>query len=248
MQNQYVADIGDYGKYGLLRALFPAPCKLGIVWYLVPNEHHLNDGKHIDYLSKLKYIDCDRKLFSILKDIISLGKRNISEIENSDIFSNETIYHSDFLSYDDIKANSPTGRQKRLLLREEWLNNALQVVQECNAIFLDPDNGLETPSANKHTAKAPKYVYYAEVEKFLSITDTLIIYHHLGRNGTHASQIGQRTNKLQDIAGSSYKVISLCFKPYSQRAYFIITNQEQVRNQVDEFLSSNWKQCFELVE
>jgi hypothetical protein len=198
-------------------------------------------------LSKLKYIDCDRELFSILKNIISSGKRNIVEIENSDIFPNETFYCSDYLSYDGIKANSPAGRQKRLSLREEWVNNALGVVKECDAVFLDPDNGLEVPSANKHTTKAPKYVYYDEVEKFLSITDSLIIYHHLGRNGTHASQMKQRANILQDIAGSSHNVISLCFKPYSPRAYFIITKQNEVRDRVNDFMKSKWKSCFEVV-
>ncbi len=40
MQNQYVGDVGDFGKVGLLRALtgvYPAatpPLKLGVVWYL----------------------------------------------------------------------------------------------------------------------------------------------------------------------------------------------------------------------
>ncbi len=248
MQSMYVGDIGDYGKCGLLRALFPADYKIGLVWYLVPDESHLNDGKHIDYLSKSKFKDCDSDLFLTLKNIISLGKRNISEIEQSNIFPNQTAFYSDYLSYEGINANSPAGRQKRLLLREEWLGNALKTVQNCDAIFLDPDNGLETPSCKKHTAKAPKYVYYDEVEKFLSITDTLIIYHHLGRTGTHASQIEQRASKLQDVAGDSYKVISLCFKPYSPRAYFIITKQNEVIEKVKQFYNSTWKKCFELFE
>ena len=54
MQNMYVGDIGDYGKYGLLKAIMPSISKLGIVWYLVTDENHLNDGKYIDYLSELK--------------------------------------------------------------------------------------------------------------------------------------------------------------------------------------------------
>ena len=91
MQNMYVGDIGDYGKYGLLRALSQPDYKLGIVWYLIPNESHLKDGKHIDFLSKLKYIDCDRPLFSTLSDIISSGKRNVSKIEKSEIFSTKRV-------------------------------------------------------------------------------------------------------------------------------------------------------------
>ena len=246
MQNMYVGDIGDYGKYGLLRAMMPSVSKLGIVWYLVPDENHLNDGRHIDYLSKLKYIDCDRELFSSLKDIISSEKRNISQIEQSPIFPLNTTYYSDYLSYDGIKANTPAGRANRALKRELWLKDALKTVSDCDAIFLDPDNGLETSSVSKHSAKAPKYVYYDEIEKFMSLSNTLIIYHHLGRNGSHASQIKEREDVLRDLAGEGYTVISLKFNPYSPRVYFIITNQEQARNTIVEFVNSNWKQCFEL--
>jgi hypothetical protein len=248
MQNMYVGDIGDYGKYGLLRAIMPSVSKLGIVWYLVADENHLNDGKHIDYLSKLKYIDCDRQLFSILKDIISLGKRSISKIEQSSIFPTHTTYYSDYLTYDGIKANTPTGRAKRAVRREQWLGNALETVHDCDAVFLDPDNGLETTSVLRHHAKAPKYVYYDEIMKFLSVTNTLIIYHHLNRNGDHITQIKENQKLLQELAGNRYTIISLRFRPYSPRAYFIITNQEQVRAKLDEFVNSNWKQCFELVE
>ncbi len=37
MQNRYVGDIGDYAKYSLLRALSRG-CKLGVSWYLFPDE------------------------------------------------------------------------------------------------------------------------------------------------------------------------------------------------------------------
>lgn len=243
----YVGDIGDYGKYGLLRAIMPAISKLGIVWYMVPNESHLNDGRHTDYLSKLKYIDCDRELFTILKDIISSGKRNISQIEQSDIFPDQTAYYSDYLTYDGIKANTPIGRQNRILRRKQWISDALETVQGCDAIFIDPDNGLETPSVKKHSVKAPKYVYYDEVKGFLSVTDTLIVYHHLSRNGDHLSQIKQKGIHLGKLAGNSYNVMSLRFRPYSPRAYFVITNQESVNNHIDRFLESNWMHCFEKV-
>ncbi len=247
MQHMYVGDIGDYGKYGLLRAIMPSISKLGMVWYLVPNESHLNDGRHISYLFSLKYIDCDRELFSILKDIISSDNRSISKIKRSSIFPTQTTYYSDYLSYDGIKANSPTGRQNRILKRDKWLNNAIETVSGCDAIFLDPDNGLETPSVSKHSVKAPKYVYYDEIERFLSVTNTLIVYHHLSRRGTHTSQMRKKQGILQGLSGQDHIVISLRFRPYSPRAYFIITNQDQIRRKIDEFVNSNWKQCFEQV-
>jgi len=59
MQNRYVGDIGDFGKYHLLKILSQGNgldnggnLVLGVVWYLVPNENHNGDGKHIRYLQK----------------------------------------------------------------------------------------------------------------------------------------------------------------------------------------------------
>ena len=49
MQDRYTGDIGDYIKYALLRALSPS-LKLGIAWYLHPDEGHNSDGKHVQYL------------------------------------------------------------------------------------------------------------------------------------------------------------------------------------------------------
>ena len=54
MQDRYAGDVGDFGKFGLLRTLceLNAPqLKLGIVWYLVPEESHNEDGKHTKYLN-----------------------------------------------------------------------------------------------------------------------------------------------------------------------------------------------------
>lgn len=55
MQNRYTGDVGDFGTYGLLRALAaPAgarPMRLGVVWHLVPDESHNADGKHVGYLN-----------------------------------------------------------------------------------------------------------------------------------------------------------------------------------------------------
>lgn len=248
MQNRYVGDIGDYGKYGLLRALIPESYRLGVVWYLVQDENHLSDGRYIDYLAKLKFIDCDKELFSALKKIVVSGNRTISNIEKANILPSRTVYYNRYLSYDGINANCSAGRDKRLFRRKHWLDGALEAVKYCDAIFLDPDNGLETPSVNKHLCKAIKYVYYDEVQKFLSATGTLIIYHHLGRQGDHKTQIIERTNMLKQLTGHSYKIISLRFRPYSARAYFVLTSQEEIADRVKQFVKSRWRKCFGIVD
>ena len=56
MQDRYFGDVGDFGKYGLLRVLsgfWAEPrLKLGVVWYLFPNETHNADGGLISYLQR----------------------------------------------------------------------------------------------------------------------------------------------------------------------------------------------------
>lgn len=46
MQDRYTGDSGDYIKYVLLRAL-SLGLKLGVAWYLYPDEDHNSDGKHV---------------------------------------------------------------------------------------------------------------------------------------------------------------------------------------------------------
>ena len=49
MQNRYTGDIGDFGKLGLLRVLQESGLTIGVNWYLVPDENHNSDGRHVQY-------------------------------------------------------------------------------------------------------------------------------------------------------------------------------------------------------
>ena len=64
MQDQYVGDIGDFGKYGLLRHLFGRPegadaapedaLRLGVVWYLFPDGGQARFWRQFDRLPQSK--------------------------------------------------------------------------------------------------------------------------------------------------------------------------------------------------
>ena len=47
MQNRYTGDIGDFAKYGLLRAI-RGRMRLGVAWYLHPGAGPDGDGGHVD--------------------------------------------------------------------------------------------------------------------------------------------------------------------------------------------------------
>ncbi len=73
MQNRYVADIGDFGKFQLFRFLFNTPSPLADntlaqIWFLHENEESNNDGKHINYFERVK--GSDEALEAIMIDII----------------------------------------------------------------------------------------------------------------------------------------------------------------------------------
>jgi hypothetical protein len=73
MQNRYVGDIGDYLKLGILRALSPG-YRLGIAWWLYPDESHNRVGRHIGYLHRpALWRHYDQKLFVALAQIVSTG-------------------------------------------------------------------------------------------------------------------------------------------------------------------------------
>jgi hypothetical protein len=52
VKNSYVGDIGDFGKYGLLRILGKTGLSLGVVWHLTPDEQEHEDGRFTDYLTE----------------------------------------------------------------------------------------------------------------------------------------------------------------------------------------------------
>ena len=94
MQNRYFGDVGDFSKYGMLRVLLKSGLKVGINWYLFPDQGHNKDGKHTAYLvnDTHELRNCDVFLYDFLKKSIS-GKRHISIIENSELLGS-TIYYS----------------------------------------------------------------------------------------------------------------------------------------------------------
>ena len=81
MKNQYVGDIGDYGKYGLLRFLSNHGIRIGINWYLTENDRS-NDGRFTSYFEMSSNRCCDPELFDALKEIAPRQDKNVQMIKN----------------------------------------------------------------------------------------------------------------------------------------------------------------------
>src|SRR5690606_8619799 len=140
MQNKYVGDIGDFAKYGLLRHLAAtAPLRLGVTWYLTPDEGHSGDGGHTRYLlpgNEHLYIDCDEALYRELRGLVMSGRRSVAAVRAHGILPAGTVY------YENLLGAFGVGSRRSEAVREEWHQQALVATSPCDLVFLDPDNGV----------------------------------------------------------------------------------------------------------
>jgi hypothetical protein len=232
MQNRYVADIGDYVKLSILRALAPGRL-LGVVWWLFPDETHNKDGSHREYLQKSKtWRPFDPQLFDTLADIAAAGIENVEALEAPSLLSG-AVYLRDQIPCD---AEPYSCRDDA---RQQWLSHAVTAVKACDLVFLDPDNGIATGALRITRRAAGKSVTINELKMFLRPDRTLIVYHHHTRQtGGHALELRTLANRLLDaglpVAGA------LRAKPRSPRAFIIINGDTTFRRLAAQ-VADRWK-------
>ncbi len=187
MQDRYVGDIGDFIKYALLRSL-SIDKKLGVAWYYVADESHNADGKHTNYLNDPgKWRNLDPDLFDTLRSIVHNNQRSLAQIENSGIIGN-AIFH---------RVGVPKARNSDLS-RQSWMNDMRRKLDGCDIVFLDPDNGILPPNADRSSTNAHKYVLPDEL-KSVCTGRLAILYQHLDRSAVHNDQVRLRANRLSKL-------------------------------------------------
>jgi len=217
MQNRYVGDVGDFAKYYILRRLSgegtpTKPLSLGIVWYLVPDDHDRhdqNDGKHIGYLGlkkignefvdepkrrDIRLQDLDRDLFHKLRSLVLADTRNVKAVISTGVFSINTEAYDSFPGGQgyELPPHQFKLRQER---RVAWCDHICNQASK-DILFLDPDNGLSLPGHEINTSisggkrDAVKYVLPEEISKFYEkALVALVVYHHLSRRSPHSEQV-----------------------------------------------------------
>ena len=205
MRHNYVADIGDFYKYKLLRDICGRTKegikgkKLGVVWYLYTDKCKEGDGKFTEYLfddnADEKRAE-DPELFDALKAIIENDKRSIDSIRKSEILPFNTSYYETALTLSHLPKGTREAIELRLKHRQKWLEGALEATEGCEVVFFDPDNGLEIKSVAKHYDNAPKFTFYDELLPFWNRGQSLIIYQHINRTKSVEKQIAKRVEEL----------------------------------------------------
>ena len=236
LENRYVGDVGDFGKYGLLKALcLPSKVSggynlsLGVVWYLVPDEPG-SDGKHTRYLKDSSknlglYRSCDPGLYDSLRDIVCGHRRRVSAIRKEGILPSGTVFYEESLTFDARPGIGLEERDRRLAYRSEWVQRALDQVTGCDLVFIDPDNGLSVDSTAKHHKRGPKYAFIDELSPYLEKGQSLVIYQHISRRGTADSQVDRWLSCLDSALKGSFNPFALMFRRGTARAFLIVPTQ-----------------------
>ena len=143
MQDRYVGDVGDFVKYGLLRAIRGTKC-LGVAWYLHPDAGPAGDGRHTAYLqhpSEWRHLDA--KLFDTLKETIP-NRRSVATIQRSGILD-DAVFAADRLMVAGVKIRDRSSWRQRWFNRIQrldsptaiWSSQTLTTVS-CRTTASDP--------------------------------------------------------------------------------------------------------------
>lgn len=208
MQDRYAGDIGDYGKFAMLRAMEAHGLKLGINWYRTETalfEIH-EDGK---YRIPVSYEKCDPQLATALNSIFdSAEDRSVRKLEQAGLLKCKLFVH-DLVPRD-------------IQLRTGWHCQALSYLKNCDLVFLDPDNGLNVKSVKAGSQKSPKYVWMKEIVDYVAAGKSVIFYNHRPRKkaDTYFAEYFARFAAEPVLSGKM--VYALTFPRRSVRDYFII--------------------------
>ena len=233
MKNQYVGDIGDYGKYSLLRAFRDAGIGLGVNWYLTADDDS-NDGKFRDYLKDDKYREYDPVVFEALKKIVESGNRTVEAIQNSDILTGAGFY-SEYLSGE----GSP---KKRIEKRDRWFRDSISALIGPELVFLDPDNGLQVKD-NPSLKGAEKYVLPREVKEYWNSYHNVVYYCHRGRR---TDEQWQEYMRVMHKTMPGTRIIVLTYHKGTQRSYVFLIRKmhfKKYRAIIDKVIE-NWHGVF----
>jgi len=260
-----VGDVGDFGKYGLLRALCAEELTqgsrtydltLGVVWYLVPDEEGTGDGGHLWWLRQdvptiRRFMPCDPELYHILlRMVLRDGDRSVRAVRERGVLPEGTVFYEERLSFAGMPGIGRAAVERRLEHRKAWAWDALATTRGCDLVFADPDNGLE-PRAGmpRQRLTGPKYAYFDELAPYLDRGQSLVVYHHLHRSLVHERQVRDRLSQVEERLGPAF---ALRYRPGSGQVLFVVpadAHRDILRERAARFAEHPcWSKHFTLIE
>ncbi len=214
MQDRYAGDVGDFGKFALLRALQPGR-SLGVCWYRCSGAgEQNNDGRHVDYLRQPeRYRELDSAAFDAMARVVG-ATRSLAALEAAALLPGAR-YHG---------VEVPRGRAERAA----WFEAMRAHVDGCDLVFADMDNGFEW------SALTPKCIARHEVRALLRRGRSLVLYHHQTRRKGGAPEEYRRFAAWLFDAGARH-VEAVRLRPYSSRFYLLVDGDRRLSSALVAF-------------
>lgn len=236
MKNQYLTDLGDYGKYGLLRFLAGKGVRIGVNWYLTPDDGSTN-GKFKDFLERqAEDWMIDQELFEKLQEIHALPENKVEDVERAGLIPG-AVYYPDLLDQKDLSSSERKANRRR------WFEASVPALQDAELIFADPDNGISyrMTAGRKNNEK---YILPCEAEAYYRSGKDVVFYCHKGRR-SEAAWRKVRTDLQERLGGA--QILTLTYHKGTQRS-FIFALHPSSRGKYDQwipsFLSLGWDKVF----
>jgi hypothetical protein len=238
MQDRYVGDIGDFGKYSLLRALAADDLRLGVVWYLNGDVETNNDGGFTSYLDNpaAPLRACDPPLFDALRILVRDEDCSVRAVRQRRLLPARTAFHDTPLL---LRELPPPERRAQ---RASWCLTGLDATANADLVFFDPDNGIAGRSARRGDRTGAKYVFVDELTPYLARHQSLVVYHHQGRHGTVDEQARRWLETLVRLPGVAAGW-GLTFRRQQVRTYFVVATEphaSMLRERTARFLEGPW--------
>lgn len=168
LKDQYVGDINDFRKYGLIRTLLEGgDLRLFCCWLKTPDDAS-TDGSSRRYLTEpTRWRDYDPDLFDTLERLSRSHAPGIQQIERSGVLPNAAFMSA-------VVAD-------RLDRREGYFAEVYGQAATSDVTFFDPDNGFEVRSRARGTKGSSKYIYWDEVVTTYGAGASVLVYQHFPR-------------------------------------------------------------------
>jgi hypothetical protein len=187
MKNQYFADINDYLKYGILRAIANSKIKICLCWMLTEDDNR-HDGGKIQYIQDSdKWRRYDPGLFDVMKWSIEKNIRSTDVAEKKCLIPNAT-YHQTLLADDRDE-------------REQYFKDLTDISTASDLIFFDADNGMEVKSVKKGNKNSSKYLYWDEVERFAD-NHSILVFQYFPRT-KREEFVEKKSQRLKAVSYST---------------------------------------------
>lgn len=237
MKNQYFGDIGDYGKYGLLRAFALKGISIAVNWYRtdeVDDSDGSSDGKFTQYLKDKRNREYCREVFDLLHSaVLEQQKRDIRCIEESDVIPGARYFH------EKLPFIKRVPLEERIRVRSEWHERGKAFCSGADLIFLDPDNGLRE-CHTKHPKMDRKYVLWEEAADYYNSGSNLVYYCHRGRR---SEDQWREYKKVLDPCLSDARMFGVTFHRGTQRSFIFAVHPkdaERYEEIAKDFLNTSW--------